>query len=60
MTYTVEDFHVGQGVVYRAHPDAAPEDGIVTKISEFFVFVRYRGDVGSKATRPGDLQPVRR
>lgn len=52
------DFHEGQGVVYRHHPDAPPEDGVVTSVNERYVFVRYRGDNGSKATSPADLRPL--
>ena len=52
------EFHTGQGVVYRAHLNAAPEDGIVTAVTDSYVFVRYRGDNHSKATRPVDLRPL--
>lgn len=34
-------FEVGDGVVYRAHPDAEPEQGIVTEIRAGGVMVRY-------------------
>lgn len=47
---------VGRSVVYTAHEGAKAEDGVITGVSDIFVFVRYRGDVSSKATRPQDLQ----
>lgn len=31
------------------------EDGVITSVNDAYVFVRYTGDAGSKATRPGDL-----
>ena len=51
------DFHAGQGVVYRPHEGAAPEDGVVTSTNDQYVFVQYKGDFHSKATRPDDLEP---
>jgi len=46
---------VGRAVVYR--PQFGPaEDGTITSFNEAFVFVRYRGDAGSKATRREDLE----
>lgn len=45
---------VGDGVVYQPG-HGAPEDGVITRVSDRWVFVRYAGDVGSKATRPEDL-----
>jgi hypothetical protein len=32
-----------------------PGEGVVTSVSERFAFVRYEGDVHSKATDPADL-----
>jgi hypothetical protein len=50
--------HIGEGVVYLACTDRA-EDGVITSVSDRYVFVRYvfvRYDLGtSKATRPEDL-----
>ncbi len=43
---------IGAGVVYRPHPDAPAEDGVITSVGERWVHVRYRGDHGSKATAP--------
>lgn len=31
------------------------EEGVISSWNENFVFVRYKGDMGSKATRPEDL-----
>lgn len=42
---------IGAGVVYRPRPDA-PEDGEITEVRPPWVLVRYRGDVGAKATPP--------
>lgn len=32
------------------------EDGVITSANDAYVFVRYAGDRGSKATRPEDLE----
>ena len=45
-------------VVYRSHPEAAPEEGVITSVTGAFVFVRYGADVHSKATRPEDLNQL--
>jgi hypothetical protein len=45
---------IGDGVVYRSGGDA--EDGVITSVNSTYVFVRYRGDTGSKATYPEDLE----
>jgi hypothetical protein len=55
---------VGRQVVYRPHPHAEPEQGVITSVSPPdqrgvpFVFVRYDGRHVSQATRPGDLELV--
>jgi hypothetical protein len=46
--------HIGAGVVYIPE-HGAREDGVITSVTSRWVFVRYRGDAGSKATSPGDL-----
>ena len=46
--------HIGHGVVYRNGFDE-PEDGTITGVSATSVFVRYRGDMHAKGTRPEDL-----
>ncbi len=48
--------HIGNAVVYRPYPDAAPQQGIVTSVNDYFVFVRYGSDTHSKATPPGMLE----
>ena len=45
---------IGAGVVYE--PKHGPrQDGVITAVSRQYVFVRYRGDDHSMATRPQDL-----
>lgn len=46
---------IGAGVVYRAHPDAQAEDGVIVRVGAPWVFVRYSGDVTPKATAPTQL-----
>jgi hypothetical protein len=41
--------HIGDGVAYQPFGGKA-EDGVITGVSDCFVFVRYRGDQISKAT----------
>lgn len=41
---------IGAGVVYRAHPDAQAEDGVIVRVGAPWVFVRYAGDSTPKAT----------
>ena len=49
--------HVGGKVVYQ--PGLGPcEEGVITSVSERYVFVRYGSDVGAKATRPDWLALV--
>lgn len=55
---TPEDAQVGMAVVYRAHPDARPEDGQITSLHALdrgIVHVLYAGDTTPKATRLVDL-----
>lgn len=49
---------LGAGVVYRPFPGGLPEDGVITSVTDRWVFVRYRGDVGAKATDPAQLTPL--
>lgn len=51
--------HIGAGVVY-APRGGAREDGTITSVNDRFVFVRYAGDSGSKATHPRDLELLAR
>jgi hypothetical protein len=50
--------NVGAGVVYEPRDDVR-EDGVITSVSASYVFVRYRGDDGSKATCASDLTLLR-
>lgn len=52
---------IGRGVVYyppevEGVDSLPPEDGVITSMNDGYVFVRYAGDVGSKATRYEDLR----
>jgi DNA polymerase-3 subunit epsilon len=50
----------GQEVLYRAHPDAQPEAGVITRFGrDDIAFVLYAGDATAKATRLDDLTPAR-
>lgn len=56
-------FTVGDAVVYRAHPDAPREDGVVTGLSSdpSLVFVRYRSQhpgASGQATPVSSLSPL--
>jgi len=53
MTLDEAAANVGAGVVYRSM--GGIEDGVITSVNSRVVFVRYKGDNGSKATNPGDL-----
>lgn len=49
--------HIGERVAYRA-PGRPPEFGVITSVGpgwNGYVFVRYDGDTGGKATRAEDL-----
>ena len=50
---------IGHGVVYRPFADVIPEQGVITSVNDHWVFVRYGSDVGSKATEPWLLTPLR-
>ncbi len=53
----IED--IGRKVVYRArHPNAEPEEGVITSFNDTCVFVRYGADVHSKGTARADLEWV--
>lgn len=54
-TKSLSDFTVGQHVryvPYHAHPDC--ENGVVSSISDKYVFVRFRGETG-QACKPDQL-----
>ena len=50
MTLDQARARIGAGVVYRPHPDAPAEDGVVASVNDHFVFVLYAGDRFPKAT----------
>lgn len=57
---TPEQATVGRSVVYRAHAEARPEDGVITSVQALdagMVHVLYRGDSTAKATHLADLEP---
>lgn len=49
---------IGQLVVYHPSADEPVEQGVVTSVNDYYVFVRYGSDVHSKATAPGWLAPL--
>lgn len=53
-------FKPGDGVTYRAHPNAQAEDGDVVRVTKHYVFVRFVGDRQAKAVSPSLLEPVAR
>lgn len=59
MTLEEAKASVGRGVVYKPHPEARLEDGVITRVHGDIVFVLYRGDLVAKATRPQDIEIAR-
>lgn len=58
---TPEQATVGRAVVYRAHPEARPEDGVIKSVhavGQGIAHVLYDGDGTAKATRLADLELV--
>lgn len=51
--------NIGSVVIYLPRPGVV-EEGVITSVGRENVFVRYRGDLHSKATRPEDLNWVQR
>lgn len=47
--------HIGAGVTYK-NRYGPYEEGVITSVSDSYVFVRYGSDVASKATYPADLE----
>jgi hypothetical protein len=58
MTLAEARERIGAGVVYTPKGGGRREDGVITSVGSTFVFVRYTGDSGSKATDPADLVPL--
>lgn len=54
--------HIGRKVIYTPPggvylpPRPDRDVGVITSVTEHYVFVRYGADTGSKATRPEDLE----
>lgn len=57
----LEDCTPGTAVVYRAHPAAQAEDGVVVRqiLGGLLVFVRFRGDETAKACYVSTLEATR-
>lgn len=52
---------VGMRVIYTPFEGCKPEQketGLITSITEKYIFVRYGNDTISKATRAKDLEPL--
>lgn len=50
---------VGHKVVRRVRGGVeGVEEGVITSVSSRWVFIRYGGDMGSKATSPEELEEV--
>jgi len=49
---------IGRKVVYtgNSYPGGKREEGVITSFNQDSIFVRYGGDVGSKATDRRDLE----
>jgi hypothetical protein len=55
----MEDVKVGRKVVYTPFKGCDPKDkeeGVITGKNSRFVFVQYKGDFHSKATKPEDIK----
>lgn len=52
MTLDEARAHIGDAVIYHPYaPELDPaEEGVITSVNDRYVFVRYGGDKGSKAT----------
>ena len=59
MTLAVARHHIGHPVIFRPFPETSDddrhEDGVITAVTDQFVFVRYSGESRSKATAPDRL-----
>ena len=57
-----DEVYVGQWVIYRPHPSAAPEDGTVVSLDALergIVLVKYATGLDAKSTYLVDLVPGR-
>jgi len=57
MTLNEARASIGLLVVYRKE-FCEVEQGVVTSVNDYYVFVRYGAQVGSQATDPADLECV--
>lgn len=48
--------NIGAWVVYRPHPELPAEYGEIVLVNDTYVFVRYTGDRGTKATHPSKIE----
>jgi hypothetical protein len=58
----LEDAEVDRKVVYTPFEGCDPklkEEGIITSKNHVYVHVRYGSDVGSKSTRPEDIEYIK-
>jgi hypothetical protein len=56
MTLEEASQRIGERAIYRPYPGAT-EVGIITRVTEKYVFVRYGSEQSAKATRAEDLEP---
>lgn len=47
---------IGRKVIYRTAPNFEPEEGVISSISEHYVFVRYGRSITGTATKREDLE----
>jgi hypothetical protein len=47
---------VGRKVIYRVHSDAKAEEGVITRINEKYVFVRFGEEEKSTVTTRNQLK----
>jgi len=57
--HEIGGFKVDDRVAYFPGHGAQAEMGIVTRVKDAYVFVRYGDERGSKATKPADLRRLR-
>lgn len=58
MTIDEARVNIGNKVIY--YVGFPHKEGVITSVNEIYVHVRYGSDVGSKATRPEDLELLAR
>ena len=58
----IYEVEIGRKVIYTPFKGCSlnqKEEGVITNINKYHVFVRYGNDVNSKATDPEDIKYVR-